>query len=79
MWKRFYFDSNRFFDNVEGPDDWKRVRAAYPDYTDERLLEAKENGYCYNNFGFRVEHTGERTLRDFFIANNMIDSIPPRD
>ena len=80
-WKRFYFESNQFFDHINDMDDWDRLRKAYPDLTDDDLLDSKEatyNGslslYQRNerpNYGMRLEHDGGRTLRDFFIDNNM--------
>lgn len=80
-WKRFYLDSNMFFDYVEGMADWQRLRDAYPRFTDEQLLDAKEATYKGNrpqeerdampSYGFRLEHDGQRTLRDFFNANGM--------
>lgn len=80
-WKRFYFESNQFFDYIEGPADWQRLRDAYPRLTDEQLLGAEEATYGGNrtqeerdampNYGFRWEHDGQRTLRDFFSANEM--------
>lgn len=76
-WKRFYFESN----HIEGLADWQRLRDAYPRLTDEQLLDAKEatySGYrpqeerdAMPNYGFRIEHDGQRTLRDFFNANGM--------
>ncbi len=87
-WKRFHFESNMFFDGVEGPEDWQRLRAAYPNLTDDQFLEAKEATYDGTlsvesrnknpNFGFRHEHDGEKTLRDFFVAHDMLALIPPR-
>ena len=80
-WRRFFFESNLFFDRVDGPDDWQRLRDAYPDLTDEQLLDAQEATYrgtrsqklrdARPNYGFRMEHDGERTLRDFFVAYGM--------
>jgi len=88
MWKRFYFESNMFFDGVEGPSDWERLRAAYPRMSDDQLLAAKEATYGGTrkveerikrpNYGFRGEHDGEKTLRDFFVENGMLDLIPVR-
>jgi hypothetical protein len=86
-WKRFHFESNRFFDGVESPQDWQRLRNAYPELTDEKLLNAQEATYrgtrslddraARPNFGFRSEHDGTKTLRDFFVENEMLDLIPP--
>lgn len=88
MWKRFHFEGNQFFDGVECPEDWKRLRAAYPDLTDDELLASKEATYGGHrsieererrpNFGRRIEHDGEKTLRDFFVENNMLNLIPSR-
>lgn len=40
-WKRFWFESNRFFDWVNGPEDWKRLMNEYPDKTEEWILKSK--------------------------------------
>lgn len=88
MWVRFHFEGNRFFDGVEGPEDWQRLRAAYPELSDDQLLESQEATYQgarsieerekHPNFGRRFEHDGDKTLRDFFVENGMLDLIPIR-
>lgn len=80
-WKRFFFESNQFFDHINGMVDWDRLRAAYPELSDEDLLDAQEATYGGNrnqeerdlhpNYGFRSEHDGEKRLRDFFMQNGM--------
>jgi hypothetical protein len=85
-WKQFWFESNMFFDFVNGPDDWILLRKAYPRMTDEQLLAAQEATYGGTrseekkakkpNYGFRYEHDGKKTLKDFFIENNMLGLIP---
>jgi len=86
MWKTFWFESNQFFDNVTRPEDWVRLRAAYPHMTDSDLLDAKEATYkgtrsqevrdLKPNYGLRIEHDGERSLREFFKENNMLRLLP---
>lgn len=86
-WKPFFFESNQFFDTLKGPEDWLRLRAAYPELSDEKLLAAKEATYNdtrsqerrdeHPNYGFRSEHDGERTLGDFFKTNGMtLQDVP---
>ena len=80
-WKRFYFESNLFFDHIENMSDWQRLRDAYPSLTDAQLLDANEATYGGHreqqerderpNYGFRWEHDGKRTLRDFFASHGM--------
>ena len=83
MWKRFHFESNMFFDSVEGPSDWERLRAAYPNKTDDELLTAKQSVWADNDlramfqpsceqYGFAYECSGVKTLRDFFQENDML-------
>jgi hypothetical protein len=89
MWKRFHFESNMFFDSVEGPSDWERLRAAYPYKTDDDFLNAKEatygNSLCkrerdaHPNYGFAQEHDGVKRLRDFFEENDMLRLLPGQD
>lgn len=85
-WTRFFFESNQFFDNIENLTDWQRLRDAYPELSDEKILAAKEATYRGTlslsdrakrpNFGFRREHDGEKTLGDFFVENGM--TIPAK-
>lgn len=80
-WAPFFFESNQFFDTIKGPEDWTRLRAAYPDMSDDQLLDSKEATYAgrreqedrdaYPNYGMRYEHDGERTLRGFFDMHGM--------
>ncbi len=81
MWRRFWFESNLFFGYIASMDDWRRLRLAYPEMDDEKLLDAKEATYrgtvsqkerdARPNYGLRQEHDGERTLRDFFAEHSM--------
>lgn len=87
-WRRFHFEGNMFFDSVHGPADWIRLRQVYPALTDDELLDSQEATYKGTrelsvrdrrpNYGRRYEHDGDRTLRDFFVAHNMLHLIPPR-
>lgn len=80
-WKPFFFESNQFFDTIRGIEDWERLKAAYPDMSDDQLLDSKEATYKGNrkqeerdahpNYGMRYEHDGERTLRGFFETHGM--------
>lgn len=72
-WKRFWFESNRFFDWVNGPEDWKRLMDEYPDKTEEWILERAMEfaGASKPNYGLRREHQGPGTLKDFFEENGM--------
>jgi len=71
-WKPFWFEGNLFFDWINGPEDWRRLQDAYPGCSDEALLATKRfNGASIPNFGFRMEHKGPGTLKDFFEENGM--------
>lgn len=82
VWTPFYFESNLFFDHIHHLEDWQRLRNTYRNLTDSQLLDAKEATYgghrpqderdARPNYGFRGEHDGERTLRDFFVKHNML-------
>ena len=88
-WKQFHFESNLFFDTISGPDDWLRLKAAYPNMSDDDLLAAKEATYGghrtkadrddHPNYGLRSEHDGFKRLRDFFEDNDMLKLIPGQD
>lgn len=79
-WVPFFFESNRFFRTIEGPEDWQRLRNAYPEFTDEKLLESKETTYkgarspedrqLRPEYGLRFECDGE-PLSAFFERNGM--------
>ena len=71
-WVKFWFESNQFFDWIESLEDWDRLRSAYPSFSDNDLLDSKQNVHSLKpNYGMRMEHKGTETLRDFFIKNNM--------
>jgi len=85
-WRRFFFEGNMFFDFIENMDGWNLLRTAYPGMTDFQLMDAREATYGgtrpaeerekFPNYGFRWEHDGEKTLRDFFRENGMsIESL----
>lgn len=85
-WRRFFFESNQIFMNIDGPADWQKIREAYPYKSDADILSAREATYGGSrpqgerdrkpNYGFRSEHDGDRRLRDFFEAHAM--PIPDR-
>lgn len=90
QWTSFFFESNQFFQHISSLDEWQNLRRAYPDYSDEKLLAAKEATYGgtrtreerakHPNFGFRWEHDGEKTLKDFFVENKMeLPNQPPHN
>lgn len=88
-WKPFHFEANMFFRTIAGPFGWQRLRQAYPNMTDDELLDAKEATYGgtlseaqrnhHPNFGLRREHDGEKTLRDFFVENGMLELLPRKE
>lgn len=87
MWRSFFYDSNWFYDSIDTPDDWQRLRNSRPEASDEQLLQARESTFRgqrrledrekYPNFGFYAEHDGEKTLKDFFEENQM--TLPERE
>jgi len=88
-WKPFHFESNQFFDTISGPDDWERLRKAYPKMSDDELLNAKQATYNntlsvehrekHRNYGLRLEHDGVKRLKDFFEANDMLQFLACQD
>ncbi len=87
VWQRFFFESNQFFDHVYGPSDWQRLRDAYPQYTDDQLLDAKEATYggqyrqferdARPNYGFRWEHDGEKNPERLFQTTQHVGHVTP--
>ena len=88
-WQQFYFESSLFFDTVAGPEDWMRLKAAYPNMSDSELLDAREATYggqrtkadrdATPNYGLRYEHDGARRLRDFFEDHDMLRLLIDQD
>jgi hypothetical protein len=84
VWRPFHFESNQFFDTLETPEDFNKLRAAYPDRDDAWFLSARSENYAENrnhhpaipHFGIRAEHTGAKTLGDLFTEQGM--TLPPR-
>ena len=73
-WVNFHFESNQVFELVDSPSEWRRVKYLYyRAYEDQDIYDLKENIYPKEipNFGQRMEHKGNRTLRDFFTENGM--------
>jgi len=76
-WVKFWFEANRYFGWIVGPEDWRKLRDSYDDKTDEQLLAAKKcDDASVPNYGFRREHTGAETLADFFRKHGM--TPPPK-
>ena len=77
-----WFESNKFFDYLDTKEDWARLQFAYPKLSREDLLKAKEATYngtrtleerdARPNYGFRIEHDGERTLGEFLTSKGKI-------
>lgn len=86
VWKPFLFESNQWFDPMDTPAAFDRIREAHPEMTDEQILACKEATYngcrtlaardTHPNYGLRSEHDGQRTLGDFFRTHGM--QVPPR-
>lgn len=83
-WVRFWWDSNRLWRWVDSSGDWRVIVQAYVELDDVGLdtsenklldralgLDRKYGACSAPSFGFRKEHCGETTLREFFKANDM--------
>lgn len=80
-WTPFHFESNLWFGKVESREDFESLKKAYPHLTEAEILQAKEATYngslsadhrlAFPNFGFRIEHDGQKILADFFRENGM--------
>jgi len=77
-WTPFWFEGNQWFGMVSSPMDWAKVKATYvvPSGTltlSELMRLAKE---CPESempeYGFDVECTGPKTLREFFDEHGMV-------
>jgi len=68
-WIPFWFESNQYFDWVNSPDDWQKVKDIYPDLDlGKRALRCDSSKK--HKYGLCMEYTGE-PLKDFFTRNNM--------
>jgi hypothetical protein len=73
-WVAFHFESNQAFGDIESLEQWLEMKArwevAYPGHD---IYDCKECTYprAMPDFGQRREHQGDRTLREFFTANEM--------
>lgn len=84
-WVPFFYESNLFFDWINVPEDWNRLRDANPGKADAHFLAAKEATYQgtrpieerkkHPKWGYRIECDG-RPLSEFFQENQM--TPPPR-
>lgn len=78
-WTRFWFEGNRYFSWINGPEDWEKVKAAYseedwnPQWTVDEILDKAK--VCptspHPKYGFARECDGDKTLREFFAENGM--------
>jgi hypothetical protein len=75
-WVVFHFESNQVFGEVENLERWLEMKAryesAYPGHFRD-VYDCKECIYprAMPEFGQRWKHQGDRTLREFFTANEM--------
>jgi len=76
-WVRFWFEGNRYFEFVSGPNDWLKVLKAYGETgykTAEELRRAKRCDSALphlHKFGFAIECSGEETLGEWADKNGM--------
>ena len=77
-WTRFWFEGNQYFNYVNGPEDWEKVKTAYSQEgcetsVDEILDKARvcERESGPPKYGFAIECDGPKTLREFFAENGM--------
>lgn len=76
---RFWYESNAIWGNVKSIDDLRekmehqtnKSSCGIFDNKDEFLDKSFQNKDGSMDFGTRREHTGEKTLREFLIENNI--------
>jgi len=72
-WVQFWFDGNQAWGLIDSPEEWERVKEAYPT-TDLRKAKRASNNYETNGtpyFGFRMECILPETLGEWADANGM--------
>lgn len=72
-WVSFWFEGNLYFDWVNNQNDWKRLLDIYSSHYDINCILDAKNCPQSNKpkYGFVIECSGNKTLREFFIDNNM--------
>ena len=75
-WTPFWFEGNRWFDWVNTPEDWMRLKEMYeckPDSLTMQSILNSQNCPTSNKpkFGFAIECNGLETLRQFFEKHGM--------
>lgn len=75
-WTPFWFESNQYFNWIRSQEDWNNLCDCYPDKSNDWLLSALSTDDTKPNFGFRMEHRGDKTLKQFFRENGMV--LEPR-
>lgn len=67
----FWWESNQLLGWVASPEDWKKVKATYPDLDTHRVRQASRDHAAVvmhapasRSFGLCREHDGEKTLAD---------------
>ena len=70
---KFWFEGNQFFNWVENLDDLQKVFDAYKGFLtkDEVLDKAVNKDEKLNEFGLRIEHKGDVTLRQFLTEHGI--------
>jgi hypothetical protein len=80
--EKFWYESNACWGMVNDLDDLfeKLSLQIDPNYggldtVDEFLDKSKQCADGSMNFGTRLEHTGDKSLRDFLTENNLLDEF----
>ena len=89
VWTPFFFVSHYYNDWVRGPDDWQKLRAVYPEKSDEAIRAAREvtqtgmrtevDRQKVPMFGFPLNGDGKEILNDFLVASGTDELIPQRE
>jgi len=71
----FWFDGNMYFKLIEVEEDLEELFKAYEGYmTPDEILDKAKNAVgstIERNFGLRIEHRGDTTLREFLVSKNV--------
>jgi hypothetical protein len=72
-WAAFHFESNQAFGDIENLEQWLEMKALWESAYTGDIYDCKECTYprAFPDFGQRMEHQGDRTLREFFKENGM--------
>ena len=70
-WSPFWFEGNNAWGRIESPEDWERIKRAYPDTDLTKASQYINSTLNVPYYGFAFECNSQNKLGDFFTENEM--------